>query len=1017
MGRQREERIAAPTRAPKPSSDVAVVSTTPSETIETPMAGSSFQVDADRGHAFGAMAVLTERDAVRDMANASGGSPLEASMRKSIEPVLDTDLSGVRLHRDTRAASLTAAVNAPAVTLGRKIFLGNGAANNHDVLAHELTHVVQQDSSVPASPESLSLGRRDDAAETEAASAAEGLATGAPVTLTGGQSNAIARRFGAGKYGHGGIETEAATGGTELAPDDPRKKGTSEMYSGNFMRDMNQLNVPKVIDGLSGLPKDLSNPKQGGMIGTKGAHDITTAVIQALAILELGPEVAKSLVTGGTPATKGGAPTADNIGAYRPEEHIDNPMGTGAKDIVVTNTAPGQKDSHGTKIEVGEPRVANPVVGDQTCPVDKDRDAQLQGAAGKGLQVENPDLYKVSAAGLGNHIYNSVEATKKRWLKAAKLGPTAIGRSEYGAGSHAVEDYFSHSNFVEVSLNSYIASALANKGKPGQNEVATKFAETVAARNKEATGAEQTKQGYYVDTLYDSTVPADPKKPAGPKKQAVTTGTFGGDDTMVSIAHILLPQMPKLQKAMLQAVDMGFGIIADKSGPTGWAQLKAELSTEPAGAAGTTVLEGFATAGMVAPVPDIKLKWASVPITPGLVGAPVTVSLPTGIDHLTSSMPVTDAVAEYGAIYHRIKEMVDLVQQYAEYAKLLGMPLEPLIKEIKLAQQEIEQAIKKAIKAQVVAGLVAIVDQLSGRKAEEKAKAKAERGPAADPSNPDEEFEKDMGDALNYFHESVEKIEERTSIESRLKNGDLSQMPKTQVEALVGPVEEVSGPETKDGKPVLDKDGKQVMRKYYVSKKPLPPSHSEISKDHEPYSDHPNGDVKSHHDSKADPGHEQGSPFFGLARSLAVEAVKHADAQLQVVWASQSQAGDTSLLGDGVQYKYTSASDPKSSDKIHDNVLAEADKRAAAEKERSAKEGTSFLTRDATGDDAETMKKPGVARLLNLVDEFIAHPDDTGWWRPVTDAYIAHDADAVYESILRRNQSRKDRNLANEGKK
>jgi hypothetical protein len=884
------------------------------------------------------------------------------------------------------------------------------------VLAHELTHVAQQGVAA-TSPDAVSLGRRDDAAETEAANAAEALTTGSAVSVTSDErSGPVVRRFGAGKYGHGGIESEAATGATELAPDDPRKKGTAEMYSGNFMRDMNQLNVPKVIDGLSGLPKDLANPKQGGKIGTKGAHDITTAVIQALAILELGPDVAKSLVTGGVPPTPGAAPTPDNIGAYRPEEHIDNPMGTGAKDIVVTNTAAGQTDANGTKIQVGEPRVAAPVVGDQTCDVDKDRDAQLQGAAGKGLQVENPDLYKVSEAGLGNHIYNSVEATKKRWLRAAKLGASPLGRSEYGAGSHAVEDYFSHSNFVEVSLNSYIASALANKGKPGENAAATKFAETVAARNKDATGAEQTKQGYYVDTLFDDKVPADPKQPKGPKRQAVTTGTFGGDDTKVSIAHILLPQMPKLQKAMLQSVDMAFGIAADKSAAGGWAELKAELSTEPAGAAGTTVLDGFSTAGMVAPVPDIKLKWASIPITPGVIGDPVTVSLPSGIDHLTSSLPITDAVAEYGAIYHRIKEMVDLVQQYAEYAKLLGMPLEPLIKAIKLAQQEIEQTIKKAIKAQVVAGLVAIVDQLSGRSADEKAKAKAQGAPP-DPKNPDAEFEKDMGDALNYFHESVETIEERTSIEARLKNGDLSQMPKAQVEALVGPVEETSSPETKDGKPVLDKDGKQVMRKYYVSKKPLPPSHSEISKDHEPYSDHPDGDVKSHHDSQADPGHEKGSPFFGLARSLAVEAVKHADAQLQVVWSSQAGKGDTSLLGDGAEYKYASASDPKSSDKIHDDVMTEADKRAAAEKARSAKEGTTFLSRDATGDDAETMKKPGVERLLNLVDEFISHPDDTGWWRPVTDAYIARDADSVYESILRRNQSRKDRNLANEAPK
>lgn len=829
------------------------------------------------------------------------------------------------------------------------------------------------------------------------------------VAISIDQISGRVQRFGAGEYGHGGIEAEAATGNSKLAANDPRKQGASEIYSGNFMRDMNQINVPKVIEALEGLPKDVTN-LESAKIGTKGAHDITTAVIQALAILELGPDVAEKLVTGGEVDAKTDRRTADNIGAYRPEEHIDNPMGTGAADTVVANSDPNAKDKNGTPIEIGAPRVGAPVVGPTGARADPDRDKQLQGSAIKGLQVENPKLYEVSGGGLSNHIYNSVEATKKRWLKASALGPTPQGRSEFGAGSHAVEDYFSHSNFVEVALNSYIASALEHKGKKGENKTATQFAEQVITQNNQQGGKEgKTAQGYYVDTLYDAKT-AEPKN-KGKQRQAITTGSFGGDDTLVSITHILLPQLPKLQNALLSSVDLMFGIVHE-GGEGGWPAIKAALSSEPAGAAGVKILEGFSNAGMVAPVPDIELEWKTVPISPGLIGEPLTVQLPTGIKHLTSSVPITDAVSTYVGIYKKADQMIALVEKYAAYAKKLLIPLDWLVEAIKAEVKKIEQEIRKAIKAQVIAGLVSIVDSLSGRSQAEKEKAKKEGRPI-DPKDPDAEFKKDLGDALDYLHEEVEGLEEKTSIESRLKNGDLAQMPKAQVESLVGPVEEVEEEQ-------IEKDGKRGVRKYYKSLNPLPPSHSEISKDHEPYSEHDkhggDGDLDRHHKEGEDPGHEKGSPFFGLARSLAVEAVKHSEDQLQRVWAGSSVQGDKSLLGDGKMYEYASKSDPEHSKEIHNRLLSEATERANEEKERSSKEGTFFTQRDAQGQEAETLKMPEVEQLMNIVDLFISHPDATQWWKAIFDAYIATDAESVYESILRRNKTRSGRNLGTEQK-
>src|SRR6266581_5996820 len=59
------------------------------------------------------------------------------------------DVDDVRLHRDERAAQLTEALGAPAVTVGRNVFLSPSGPDpasdaGRRMLAHELTHVVQQ---------------------------------------------------------------------------------------------------------------------------------------------------------------------------------------------------------------------------------------------------------------------------------------------------------------------------------------------------------------------------------------------------------------------------------------------------------------------------------------------------------------------------------------------------------------------------------------------------------------------------------------------------------------------------------------------------------------------------------------------------------------------------------------------------------------------------------------------------------------------------------------------------------
>ena len=80
----------------------------------------------------------------------SSGQPLDAATRSFMEPRFGHDFSGVRVHTDSRAAESAEAVNAQAYTVGKDVVFAPGqyqpgTESGHAVLAHELSHVVQQD--------------------------------------------------------------------------------------------------------------------------------------------------------------------------------------------------------------------------------------------------------------------------------------------------------------------------------------------------------------------------------------------------------------------------------------------------------------------------------------------------------------------------------------------------------------------------------------------------------------------------------------------------------------------------------------------------------------------------------------------------------------------------------------------------------------------------------------------------------------------------------------------------------
>lgn len=80
-----------------------------------------------------------------------GGQPLPKSVQGFFEPRFGRDFSQVRIHTDSQTAYLARIMNAKAFTVGQDIAFGAGkyspgATEGINLLAHELTHVVQQNS-------------------------------------------------------------------------------------------------------------------------------------------------------------------------------------------------------------------------------------------------------------------------------------------------------------------------------------------------------------------------------------------------------------------------------------------------------------------------------------------------------------------------------------------------------------------------------------------------------------------------------------------------------------------------------------------------------------------------------------------------------------------------------------------------------------------------------------------------------------------------------------------------------
>jgi hypothetical protein len=123
-------------------------------------------------------AELDEDVATRIDRERGGGQSLDGALQARMGEAMGHDLSGVRVHTSREADSLNRQLSAKAFTTGKDVFFRAGAYDPHssggqELIAHELTHVVQQASGAVSGGGRMTVNPPGDAYEQEADTIAE----------------------------------------------------------------------------------------------------------------------------------------------------------------------------------------------------------------------------------------------------------------------------------------------------------------------------------------------------------------------------------------------------------------------------------------------------------------------------------------------------------------------------------------------------------------------------------------------------------------------------------------------------------------------------------------------------------------------------------------------------------------------------------------------------------------------------------------------------------------------------
>jgi len=117
---------------------------------------------------------LDDETANRINSARGGGQSLDGDVQTKMGDAMGSDFSGVRVHTGSESNELNQQLGARAFTTGQDVFFGDGeyspsSSSGQELIAHELTHVVQQSSgAVPSSGGGMQVNAPGDQFEQEA---------------------------------------------------------------------------------------------------------------------------------------------------------------------------------------------------------------------------------------------------------------------------------------------------------------------------------------------------------------------------------------------------------------------------------------------------------------------------------------------------------------------------------------------------------------------------------------------------------------------------------------------------------------------------------------------------------------------------------------------------------------------------------------------------------------------------------------------------------------------------------
>jgi hypothetical protein len=253
---------------------------------------------------------------------------------------------------------------------------------------------------------------------------------------------------------HENVERAALTAG----PGGFSHQEATATYFGNWMRDMNQAFVPFVTETVD--------------------PQLVFALISYLAQKKFGI-----------------APTPETFGYYVPSEHLDSPAGLSKKDLLPE-----------------QPKIETTATTGFAEPFNTPQDDPLPGSG----EVLGTNIFKVDQTGTMAFIRRTNLVVERRLRTAVSRGRTPQGLLHFGAALHAVEDLFSHSNFIEIALD----------------RVLSQRAELLPDLKGEARRVQTFSPMVY-------------RPPEAEGRPVLTTGSFIGTDTQISLAAELVNVLNK----------------------------------------------------------------------------------------------------------------------------------------------------------------------------------------------------------------------------------------------------------------------------------------------------------------------------------------------------------------------------------------------------------------------------------------------------------------------------------------